>query len=253
MTDQNIIIKNRSTSIVWIGIIFLLLAVIIWQFKCGASRGIDPKVAQLKEQKSADSAKYVADKKAWEDSLKSVNEQRQFEQDRVKEKERNIVDMEKEIDRLLSNQKNLPKPVPIDSGKFAVSAQWIAECANCYGTLEKYKDSTKSLRSEQNNLNHTIESQGKLYQRRIFTLDSTINEKDKNYTTLLNKYAKANESKVSIAIGIEAMYSPVVSNFGGWITLKDKRGKIYGIDYGINTLQKQYFGIRAGFTLLGNR
>lgn len=253
MTEQNIAIKNKSYVAPMLFIMAGLLAVIIWMAKCGGNRSIDQKLAKLEKKIVDDSIRETSAKKLLQDSLKDTRGELELAKLQTMEARQGVELLGKAVIDLLNKHQKSEPPKPIDSGKYSVTGEWIKDCADCFSLLEQGKDSVKLLLTAIDKKDSLKNVETLILERTIDTLKFYSDKKDKRISEVIDFAKKASKPKVSVAIGIEAMYSPAVSNFGGWLQLKDKRGRIYGVDGGINTLQKTYFGMKAGFTLFGNR
>jgi len=222
---------------IFIAIIFVLLAVIIYMAKCGGNKNIDSK---FEEQHAQDSIRIQLSK----DTIKQLKIDIDYQSAIIMDKDSTLLVLGDEVDLLMKRRNKVVNKNASGVDIVIDTSEYLNECDQCFTLLKRGKDSVASYVKEVKKRDSLQAQHDSAYARLGRNYESTI-------ANLLQKYRSlySNQKIRSFSTGIEFVYSPAYTNAGVWLEYKDKRGKIFGLNGGRNSLQSWYAGAKVGFEL----
>lgn len=230
-----------NKNIVYLTIIFILSAFIIYMLKCTGEKHAPEIDKKFEAQHAADSLKLLAQA----DTIKGLNRDIDYQSYIIMDKDSTLLLLGDQVDLLM---KHRVRPIPGSDFKNIIldTTSYILDCENCFDLLSRGKDSVVAYIKEIKKrdslivLKDTAIAVEKRFQESLF----------KGYAQQYRDlYAKSKQKKAAFGIGIEYIYSPSYTNIGAWMEYMDKKGRIFGINGGRTTLQTWYAGGRIGIAL----
>lgn len=212
---------------------------------CGGSH-VDGAFARLQKEKSLDSVRNVEMTKRYDDSVKKLESEKELAKSDLEDSKKDITALKKTVDKLIADHDREPAPTPFDSTSSIISNKYLNQCVDCFVALKDGERKVGKLLNDVAELNHKNDQIISLKDKHIDSLGMALEIKEHFYNSLANLYRVATKPRYHGFMGVEAEYSQPYKSVGVWLMLQDKRGRMYGAQGGLNSLNTWYAGIRGG-------
>lgn len=226
--------------------IAIIVALCFYLLKSCGGGHVDGAFARLQKEKSEDSVRNAEMTKRYDDSVKKLESEKELAKSDLEDSQKDIATLKKRVDHLISDHQKESAPIAFDSTSAIVSNHWIAQCDTCFVALKQWDVKYAKMINGVIALTNTNDKLIALKDRHIDSLDMALAKSDKSFNALSDLYKKDIKPRYHGFMGVEAEYSQPYKSVGVWLMLQDKRGRMYGAQGGLNSLNTWYAGIRGG-------
>lgn len=229
--------------------IAIIVALCLYLLKSCGGNHVDGAFARLQKEKSEDSARNVEMTKRYDDSVKKLESEKELAKSDLEDSKKDVTALKKTVDKLIADHNREPAPIPFDSTSSIISNKYLNQCVDCFVALKDGERKVSRLLNDVAELNHKNDQLISLKDKHIDSLRLTIIAKEHFYNSMKGLYEYAARPKPHLFAGVEGEYSLPYKNIGGWLLLQDKKGRMYGVNGGLNSLNSYYVGAKAGLKI----